>query len=232
MREAGEVISERTLYVGNRNYSSWSLRTSLCLRQSGLDIPEVVIPLNTDAGREQLFRISPSRRVPVLHDGDEIIWDSLAIMGWLSENAPDRGLLPDEPAARHVARSVAAEMHAGFHPLRTALPMDMRSRHHGVAISDRVNGDIRRIIEIWEYCRRRFGGAGDYLFGAWCGADAIYAPVVSRFRTYGIELSGVAATYAQAVWNWPDMQDLLEEAEQEPWEIELQNLTADGPRGV
>ena len=224
------MADESVLYLGNRNYSSWSLRASLFLRQSGLDIPEIVIPLNTEAGRERLHHVSPSHRVPVLHHGDSVIWDSLAILAWLIEHAPASGLLPTEPQARDMAWSVIAEMHSGFLELRSALPMDLRNIHRDWEVPAQVREDISRIESIWVRCRNRFGGRGEYLFGSWCAADAMYAPVVSRFRTYGVQLEDSAAQYAESVWRLPDMQNLLALAQDEPWTIPLESLTAHGPR--
>jgi glutathione S-transferase len=209
-----------TLYVGNRNYSSWSLRASLIVRQSGIECTEAVIPLDTDEGRARLKEVSPSRRVPVLHHRELVIWDSLAIAEYLNELEPGAGLWPADAATRAVARSVSAEMHSGFTALRNRMPMDLRGRHTVTAGPD-VRSDIVRIETIWNDCRQRFGAGGDYLFGAWCAADALYAPVVGRFRTYGVVLGETAENYAAAVWRWPAMASLVAEAEGEPWILEL-----------
>jgi glutathione S-transferase len=209
-----------TLYVGNRNYSSWSLRGSLVVRQSGLDCRESVIPLDTREGKTKLREVSPAGRVPVLHTEGLVIWDSLAIAEYLAERCPQAGLWPKHPEQRALARSVSAEMHSSFAALRSQMPMDIRGKH-SVPETPALCADIERVEEIWADCRARFGRSGNYLFGAWCAADAMYAPVVSRFRSYGVKLSPVAAEYAAAVWEWPAMQTLAAEAHAEPWSLDL-----------
>jgi glutathione S-transferase len=206
------------LYVGNRNYSSWSIRGSLVVRQSGLDCAEVVIPLDTPDTAASIGAVSPSGRVPVLHVDGLVIWDSLAIAEYLHERFPRVGIWPQDAAARAHARSVSAEMHSSFQALRSDMPMDMRNRIAKAATPD-VQDDILRIEAIWSTCRAAHGRGGEYLFGAWSAADAMYAPVVSRFRTYGIPLSPAAQRYADAVWRWPALQDLAAEAAAEPWTI-------------
>lgn len=208
------------LYVGNRNYSSWSIRGSLLVRQSGLPCDEVVIPLDTDEFHARIGALSPTGRVPVLHAGGAVVWDSLAIAEFLHEQHPDAGLWPADALARALARSVSAEMHSGFQALRSAMPMDMRGRH-SVPRTPELDDDIARIDVIWTQCREAHGRGGRFLFGAWSAADAMYAPVVSRFRTYGVELSRVAADYAAAVWQWPALASLAAEAAAEPWSLEL-----------
>jgi glutathione S-transferase len=208
------------LYVGNRNYSSWSMRGSLLVRQSGLNCEEIVIPLDTVAGKAKIKQVSPSHRVPVLHYHESVIWDSLAIAEFLHERMPDAGLWPREWSARAMARSVSAEMHSGFGALRSQLPMDIRATR-AVPITPVVRQDIDRIESIWIACRELYSGEGDYLFGAWSAADAMFAPVVSRFRTYGVQISAAAQAYADAVWSWPTMVSLVLEAKAEPWSIEL-----------
>lgn len=208
------------LYVGNRNYSSWSIRGSLLVRQSGLPCDEIVIPLDTDEFHARIGALSPSGRVPVLHVDGAVVWDSLAIAEFLHEQRPNAGLWPRDALARALARSVSSEMHAGFEALRSQMPMDMRARH-SVPRTVELDDDIARIDAIWTACREAHGRAGQFLFGAWSAADAMYAPVVSRFRTYGVGLSPVAAEYAAAVWQWPALQSLAAEAAAEPWALEL-----------
>lgn len=207
-----------TLYCGNRNYSSWSIRASLAVRQSGLECDEVVIPLDVAETAERIGAVSPSGRVPVLHVDGLVIWDSLAIAEYLHERFPRAGIWPQEPGARALARSVSAEMHSSFASLRSEMPMDMRSRIPKAATAD-VRDDIARIESIWSTCRTAYGRDGDYLFGAWSAADAMYAPVVSRFRTYGVPLAAENQRYADAVWRWPALQGLAAEAAAEPWTI-------------
>lgn len=208
------------LYVGNRNYSSWSMRGSLLVRQSGIECEEVVIPLDTHEGRAKLAQVSPTRRVPVLHYDDIVVWDSLAIAEFLNERKPNAGLWPADPDARAFARCVSAEMHACFGALRAEMPMDVRGKHR-VAISRAVREDVERIQIIWTTCRKLHGGAGVFLFGAWCAADAMFAPVVTRFRTYGVPLVDEAQRYADAVLAWPAVASLVSEAAAEPWTLDL-----------
>src|SRR5512143_117562 len=209
-----------TLYVGNRNYSSWSLRGTLLVRQSGIPCKEVVIPLDTDETTAQIAAVSPSGRLPALHIDGLVVWDSLAIAEFLHERNPAAGLWPQDAAARALARSASAEMHAGYMALRSQMPMDIRGKHN-VPSTDEVRDDVARIDALWNTCRAAHGRGGDYLFGAWCAADAMYAPVVSRFRTYGVELSPVARRYADAVWQWPALVSLVAEATAEPWSLDL-----------
>ena len=209
-----------TLYVGNRNYSSWSLRGSLLVRQSGLDCAEVVIPLDTDEGRAKIAAVSPSRRVPVLHIDGHVVWDTLAIAELLHERRPDAGLWPRAAPARAIARSVSAEMHSGFGALRAQMPLDIRGTH-AVPTTPELRADIERVQAIWSECRKTHGRGGEFLFGAWCAADAMYAPVVSRFRTYGVNLAAPLRGYADAVWAWPAFASLVAEARAEPWSCDL-----------
>jgi glutathione S-transferase len=208
------------LYVGNRNYSSWSIRGSLLVRQSELPCDEIVIPLDTDESKARIAAVSPSGRVPVLYADDVVVWDSLAIAEFLHERQPSAGIWPSDAKARALARSVSAEMHSGFGVLRSQMPMDMRGKH-SVPVTAELAEDIARIDALWTMCRTVHGCRGEYLFGAWSAADAMYAPVVSRFRTYGVSLSPIAAAYAAAVWQWPALRSLAEEAAAEPWSLEL-----------
>jgi glutathione S-transferase len=209
-----------TLYVGNRNYSSWSIRGSLLVRQSGLDCEEIVIPLDLPESKARIAAVSPSGRVPVLHVDGLVLWDTLAIAEFLAERMPAAGLWPQAKAARALARSVSAEMHSGFTALREQMPMDMRGRR-SVPRTAELATDIARIDALWNACRAGHGRGGPFLFGAWSAADAMYAPVVSRFRTYGVELSPAASAYAAAVWGWPALQSLAAEAAAEPWSLDL-----------
>ncbi|MFO1431556.1 MAG: glutathione S-transferase family protein [Candidatus Competibacteraceae bacterium] len=212
-------MNDLCIYLGNKNYSSWSLRAWLPLKQTGVPFREVIIPLSQADSREQLRAHSPSGRVPVLTHDRLIIWESLAIAEYLAETFPTARLWPAVPAARAVARAVSAEMHAGFAALRTHLPMDMRRRYPSREWPAEVGEDIRRIVELWTDCRRRFGAGGDFLFGTLSIADAMYAPVVSRFITYGVELDGPAAAYRDAVWAWSALQEWVQAAAVEPWTI-------------
>lgn len=214
-------MSALHLYIGNKNYSSWSLRAWLALKQTGAPFEETVIPLYREDSTTALQQHSPSGRVPVLRHRNRTIWESLAIGEYLAELFPEAGLWPKEPYARAVARAVSNEMHAGFTALRTHLPMDMRARRRQHAGAQTVTREIQRIVDLWSDCRKRFGQRGSFLFGAYSLADAMYAPVVSRFITYGITLEGHAADYRDAAWNWPALQAWVSAAQAEPWAIEL-----------
>jgi glutathione S-transferase len=159
--------------------------------------------------------------VPVLHVDGLTIWDTLAIAEFLHERRPDAGLWPRPAGARARARSVSAEMHSGFGELRSQMPMDIRGRHT-VPMTPELRADIERVQALWAECRDSYGRGGVYLFGAWCAADAMFAPVVSRFRTYGVTLSPPLAAYADAVWRWPAFASLAAEAAAEPWSLELE----------
>jgi glutathione S-transferase len=187
-----------TLVIGNKNYSSWSLRPWLALRAAGLPFEEVRIPLYTPQTRTEILRHSPAGRVPVLKEGDLVIWDSLAICERAAELAPMAQLWPAESGARAVARSASSEMHAGFTALRTLCPMNLRARAKR-ELTPEVQADVARIQELWSSCRERYGRGGDFLFGRFGIADAMYAPVVTRFRTWGIPAEPVAQRYIDAV---------------------------------
>ena len=212
-------MSDLTLVIGNRNYSSWSLRAGLAVAFSGAECRTIVIPLDLPDSKAAILDRNPAGTVPVLRDGDLVIGDSLAIAEYLAERIPNAGLWPEELQARAVARSVTCEMHAGFVALRGRLPMDMRNRHK-VEIDPATAADIARICDIWRDCRGRFGAGGPYLFGSATIADAAFAPVVSRFVTYGVELDAVSAAYPDAVMDHPAMRAWLAEAETEPWVID------------
>jgi glutathione S-transferase len=209
-----------TIYLGNKNYSSWSLRAWLMLRRTGAAFDEVVIPIRRPDSRETILRHSPSGKVPALRHGERTVWDSLAIGEYLAETFPEAGLWPADAGARAVARSVSAEMHSGFLDMRRAMPMNMRSSVPKREISDGVQGDINRISAIWRDCRTRFSDGGPYLFGAFTIADAMFAPVASRFRTYGVELDETPAGYADTLWAMPDLQEWVAAARDEPWVID------------
>lgn len=213
-------MADIKIVIGNKNYSSWSLRGWLAVRQSGLDFEEIVIPLDRPDTKEAIRRHSPSGRVPALIDGDLTIWDCLAIIEYLAEKCPEAGLWPADRTARAVARAASAEMHADFTALRQHLPMNIRSRFPGRDIPVAVQEQINRITASWRDCRAHFGGTGPFLFGEWSAADAMYAPVVTRFQTYGIDLDETAAAYCRAVRAHPAMADWTEAATDEPWIIE------------
>ena len=213
-------MAEFTIYIGNKNYSSWSLRGWLMVKHTGAAFDEVVIPLSEPSTRATILRHSPSGKVPALQHGDHLVWDSLAIGEYLAELYPQARLWPEEMKARSVARAVSAEMHAGFAPLRTHLPMNMRSSFPDRGVTPEAQADINRVTALWRDCRSRFGAGGEFLFGHFTIADAMYAPVVSRFRTYKIALEEEAQRYAEAIWALPALQEWLAAARNEPMIIE------------
>jgi glutathione S-transferase len=213
-------MAEFTIYIANKNYSSWSLRGWLILRQSGAAFEEAVIPLREANTRANILRHSPSAKLPALQHGTLVIWESLAIGEYLAETFPKAQLWPEDSAARATARAVSAEMHAGFTALRSQLPMNMRSSFPGRGVTPEAQADINRITALWRDCRKRFGAGGDFLFGHFTIADAMYAPVVSRFRTYKIELEDEMQRYADAIWALPALQEWLAAARNEPMIIE------------
>ncbi|MGE5268279.1 MAG: glutathione S-transferase family protein [Thiohalocapsa sp.] len=214
-------MADLTIYLGNKNYSSWSLRPWLALKRTTVAFDEVVIPLYQPSSRETVLKYSPSGRVPALRHGTATVWDSLAICEYLAESFPTFDLWPKDHAARAVARSVSAEMHSGFAALRAHLPMNVRSSFPGRGVTPEVQADINRIMSIWRDCRTRFGnGHGDFLFGGFTIADAMFAPVATRFRTYRIELEREAQTYCDTVMAMPAMQEWIAAAKNEPMIVE------------
>ncbi|TQV83245.1 glutathione S-transferase family protein [Denitrobaculum tricleocarpae] len=212
-----------TIVLGNKAYSSWSLRGWLPLKLCGADFDEVIVPLRQSDSRERLLEASPAGKVPVLKTDKGTVSDSLAIAEYLAERFPAAGLWPDDPWARAMARSVTAEMHSSFPNLRNECPMDVRSRHEGRQLSDATRKDIERITEIWRDCRDNFGSGGDFLFGSFGIADAFFAPVVSRFVTYDVDLDPVCSAYRDAVMTRPEMREWIEAGLAEPWIIEFGN---------
>jgi glutathione S-transferase len=213
-------MSDFTLVIGNKNYSSWSLRPWLVLKQAAIAFDEIRVLLRLPDSRSHILQYSPSGKVPVLLHNGIPIWESIAIGEYIAELFPDRHLLPVNAEARAIARAVSAEMHAGFQPLRQALPMDCRGRNLKRPINADVQADIDRIKVIWRNCREQFGRNGDFLFGHFTLADAMYAPVISRFITYDVQLDTVEQAYADAVWSLPAMQDWLAAAVIEPEVLE------------
>lgn len=200
------------LVIGNKNYSSWSLRAWLALKQLDIAFSEVRIPLDTHTWQREIGRHSPSRKVPVLKHGEHVVWESLAICEYASEQLGKGRGWPQSIEARAAARSVSAEMHSGFAALRDALPMNCRRRVSGFHAPEEAAKDIRRIRQIWRWCRENWGGNGEFLFGEFCIADAMYAPVVSRFRTYGVRMGPVEKAYMDTIQSLDAMQEWLEAA--------------------
>jgi len=212
------------IVIGNKNYSSWSMRPWLALKKTGTPFEEVVIPLDRPETRTEIFKHSPTGRIPTLKDGELVIWESLAICEYLAEKFPEAGLWPADPAARAVARAVSSEMHAGFSALRSNMPMNCRGNAPGKGRAPGVQEDVNRISAIWRDCRTRFGAGGAYLFGQFSIADAMFAPVVSRFVTYQVELDTDAKSYVNTIWADPAVAAWVEGARREPWVIEKSEL--------
>ncbi|MDP9085039.1 MAG: glutathione S-transferase [Pseudomonadota bacterium] len=214
-------MSAAVLTISNKNYSSWSLRGWLLCKIAGLEIVEQMASVHDTSMRAELLLISPSFLVPSLQHQDIKIWDTLSIAEYLNEIRPESGLYPADRAARAHCRSISGEMHAGFYNLRSALPMNLRSRHPGFKILAGAHADIVRIIEIWSACLRSYGGP--YLFGASpTVADAMFAPVCTRFWSYDVRLDGAAAAYRDSILAWPAVLEWSEDALAE--QIDLEEL--------
>jgi glutathione S-transferase len=214
-------MADLTLYIGNKNYSSWSLRPWLVLKQTPVEFDEVVIPLYQTGSRETILKYSPSGRVPILQHGEIRVWESLGICEYLAESFPNFGLWPKDHEARAVARSVSNEMHAGFRALREHLPMNVRSSFPDRGVTTEVQADINRVMAIWRTCRARYGANnGDFLFGSFTIADAMFAPVVTRFRTYRIDIERDAEAYCETIMSLPAMQEWVAAARNEPMIVE------------
>ncbi|MFA7596174.1 MAG: glutathione S-transferase family protein [Novosphingobium sp.] len=212
------------LIIGNKNYSSWSLRGWLAAKQSGLSFEEITVNISGEDWEEakrEWGDIQPSSgKVPILWDGDVVIWDSLAIIEYLADKVGRDRFWPKDEAARGMARSMVAEMHSSYLPLRREMPMNVRRRFEGLEISDEARVNIVRILSLWAEARARFGGGGPFLFGTFSAADIIYAPIVSRFLSYGVGVPGFAQAYMQAMWEHEWMQAWIKAAEDEEWVIE------------
>ncbi len=207
------------IVLGNKNYSSWSLRPWLALRHTGQAFEEEVVSLYESSSRAHLQRSSPSGRVPVLYDGELRVWESLAICEYLAERFPDSRLWPQDQRVRAVARSVSSEMHAGFGALRTHLPMNVRKRVQRYEDAPGVATDLARIEQIWNDCRARFGSGGDFLFGKFSIADAMFAPLAFRFQTYNVTLGETAKRYRDTMLALPAMQEWARAGAQESWTL-------------
>ena len=211
------------IVIGNRAYSSWSMRGWLAVRQSGEEYEELVVPMfdedweKTRKGDE----FAPGGgKVPVLWDGDCVVWDSLAIIDFLADRVGRDSYWPRADDARGMARSMAAEMHSSFSALRSELPMNVRRTYPPRDLSEKVVIDIDRILQLWAQARARFGGTGDFLFSDWGAADIMYAPVVTRFITYGVPVPAFAASYMKAVLSHPHVSEWIDKAQDEPWVID------------
>ncbi len=208
------------LVLGNKNYSSWSMRPWFALKASGIPFEEIVIPIYRPESKAEILKYTPSGKVPVLIDGAVTVWDSLAIIEYAAERFPDAKLWPQNIAQRAHARAISAEMHGGFLPLRRQCGMNMHRPHRAKTLDADALADITRVQAIWLDCRARYGAAGPFLFGAFSAADAMFAPVVSRFVTYAIETPKPVRDYMDNIMALPAWQEWLHAALDEPWRIE------------
>jgi glutathione S-transferase len=210
------------LIIGNKAYSSWSLRGWLAVKQSGLHFAEMTVPLYEGdwAGRKRQVDLAPSSgKVPILWDGDAVVWESLAIIDYLADKVGRDRYWPKDEVARGMARSMAAEMHSGYTALRRECPMNTRRTLTDVTVSEETRADAIRILQNWAEARSRFGTEGPYLFGTFSAADIMFAPVVARFVTYGFTLPGFAQGYAETMMAHPWMEEWYAAAAEEPWTI-------------
>ncbi len=211
------------IVIGNRSYSSWSLRGWLAVKQSGLGFETQIVPLygpDWHEARLQIAELAPSHgTVPVLWDGEAVVWDSLAILEYLADKVGRDRFWPKAEPARAMARAMVAEMHSGYGALRSALPMNLRIASFIKPVSEAVRADVVRILTLWAEARARYGQGGPFLFGSFGAADIFYAPVVVRLRTYGVPVPGFAAAYMDAVRDHEWMQAWVAAAAEEPWSI-------------
>ncbi|HEY6996238.1 MAG TPA: glutathione S-transferase family protein [Xanthobacteraceae bacterium] len=205
------------LVIGNKNYSSWSFRPWIAMKVAGIAFEEEVISLDAADFKQRVSKVSGTGKVPALADGGVKVWESLAILEYLGETFPQARLWPADPAARAHARAIAAEMHAGFVPLRRHLPMNMWRPVIRRELTPEARANVRRIEDMWTDCRTRFGAGGPFLFGGFGAADAMYAPVVSRFHTYAVDIGPMARAYMDAVMALPAWQQWRTAALGEPW---------------
>ncbi|CAN5495196.1 glutathione S-transferase family protein [soil metagenome] len=212
-------MAEASLTISSKNYSSWSLRGWLLCKMAGIDFAERLAPLDDPATRAELLLLSPSFLVPCLEHGPVKVWDTLAIAEYLNEIKPDAGLLPADVAARSHCRAICGEMHSGFANLRSALPMNLKARHDGFKVWAGAQADIERVTAIWRECLTQY--KGPYLFGAApTMADAMYAPVCTRFATYDVKLDPASAAYRDLMLRWAPMLEWSSAAKSEPEEVE------------
>jgi glutathione S-transferase len=207
------------LVVANKLYSSWSLRPWSVLKTFDIPFEEIVIPLRRSDSRERLLEYSPSGKVPVLVDGDIIVWESTAIIEHVAEAFPDLAIWPREKKARAHARAVANEMHGGFQPLRQACPMHLGARFETPPMTEALKANIDRVEDIWSGARKRFGASGPYLFGAFTAADAMYLPIVTRFETYCVPVRDETRAYMDTMLAHPAFVEWRKAALEEPWRI-------------
>jgi glutathione S-transferase len=206
-----------TLIVGNKNYSSWSLRPWLALAHHKIPFKEIVINIYDEQTKREIFKHSPAGKVPVLHDGKATVWESLAIINYIADQFPKLGLWPTDPIARANARAISAEMHAGFQNLRRDCPMTLKRLARPIEMSDAAKLDVERIVAMWNETRARFGMGGRFLFGKFSAVDCMYAPIAARIRTYVIPVDLVASAYVDAIHTLPAFETWREAALKESW---------------
>jgi len=212
------------LVIGNKNYSSWSLRPWMALTMAHIPFDETVIPLYQPQSSKLICEHSAAGKVPILHHGKITVWESLAILEYLADAFPERKLWPGGKAARAAARSAATEMHSGFVALRNACPMNLRRPCKAIAMSEAVRTDVARIDALWRQCRNAHGRKGRFLFGPFSNADAMFAPVVTRFNTYDVKVSGESRAYMEAVLATPAFKTWEKAAREEPWTIPREEI--------
>lgn len=218
------------IIIGNKTYSSWSLRGWLAVAHSGLVFEEELLQLDTPDFHERIGALSPSCTVPALHHGSEIIWDSLAIIDYCARLSPDKNWWPTETAAYGYARSIAAEMHSSYMGLRSHAPMNLRDSWTGLEFSEAVQRDVTKADNRWTTARERFGDGGEFLFGEFGAADMMFAPVVTRFLSYGMKLSATSTRYMEAVRNHPLVDAWYKDAAKETAVIEHDQIARDAKR--
>jgi len=206
-----------TLVIGNKNYSSWSMRPWLALAHHKVPFEEIVINIYADDKKARILEHSPAGKVPILKDGKATIWDSLAILEYLADKFPDLHLWPKDPAMRAHARSVSAEMHSGFQALRQATPMNLKRVPRPIELNEDVKADVARVEAIWNDCRMRYGKQGHFLFGEFSAADCMYAPVTTRFRNYDVPVDLVASAYVDTIHALPAFERWREAGLKEAW---------------
>lgn len=220
-------MSDLKIIIGNKRYSSWSLRGWLALRHTGLPFEEVILSLDTPQFYKEIVRYSPAKRVPTLVHGDIPVWDSAAIIDYCAHLAPEKNWWPTEPAAYGHARSIFNEMHSGFSEIRTHMPMNLLDRWQDLTLSQALEVEVKRVETLWTECREKHGAGGDFLFGEYSAVDMMFAPVTSRFSTYGIEVNQTATAYIEAIRNQPDVADWFAGASKETEIVPMDQLADD-----
>lgn len=206
-----------TIVIGNKNYSSWSMRPWLALAHHNIPFNEVVVNLYADDKKEQILKHSPAGKVPILKDGDLTVWDTLAILEYLADKFPELHLWPKDARARAHARAVSAEMHSGFQALRQATPMNLKRVPRPIELNDEAKANVARIEAIWNDCRKRYAKQGHFLFGEFSAADCMFAPVATRFKSYEVSIDLVSSAYVDTIYALPAFQRWLEAALKEVW---------------